>query len=113
MRIAQNKQRILYILPIFTEDSAQQIRYKTSVEKGRYSGYIFDSADKAADIAYTNKKDCNGSDTELKLDIYTPSGDTADKRPVIIWVHGVGMRSSADRFFFGRGCSNSGNCDIL
>ena len=52
MRIAQNKQRILYILPIFTEDSAQQIRYKTSAEKGRYSGYIFDSADKAADIAY-------------------------------------------------------------
>ena len=25
MRIAQNKQRILYILPIFTEDSSQQI----------------------------------------------------------------------------------------
>ena len=52
MRIAQNKQRILYILPIFTEDSAQQIRYKTSAEKGRYSGYIFDSTDKSADIAY-------------------------------------------------------------
>ena len=55
MRIAQNKQRILYILPIFTEDSAQQIRYKTSAEKGRYSGYIFDSADKSADIAYAKK----------------------------------------------------------
>ena len=85
----------------------------SSAEKGRYSGYISDSADKTADITYTKKKDCNGSDTELKLDIYTPSEDTADKRPVIIWVHGGGMRSSADRFFFGRGCSNSGNCDIL
>lgn len=37
---------------ISTEDSAQQIRYKTSAEKGRYSGYISDSADESPDIAY-------------------------------------------------------------
>ncbi|MGN0648921.1 MAG: alpha/beta hydrolase [Oscillospiraceae bacterium] len=58
---------------------------------GRYSENVFDNVDVKTDIVYAQKKDYLGNDIQLKLDVYLPEGDTCDKRPVIIWVHGGGM----------------------
>ena len=33
----------------------------------------------------------DGHPTSLQLDIYQPGGDTADRRPVIVWIHGGGF----------------------
>ena len=60
-------------------------------DSGRYSMNIFDDILAEKDIVYTVKKNYNQTDTELKLDIYSPDGDSDNKRPVIIWVHGGGM----------------------
>lgn len=57
----------------------------------RYSEDISGSIAMEADIVYANKKDHEQNDTDLKLDLYQPADDTAENRPVIIWVHGGGM----------------------
>lgn len=57
----------------------------------RYSENVFEDITVKKDIVYAVKKDSKQTDTELKLDIYSPDGDPETKRPVIIWVHGGGM----------------------
>lgn len=57
----------------------------------RYSENIFENIIVEKDIVYSVKKDYTQADTELKLDIYSPDGDSENKHPVIIWVHGGGM----------------------
>ncbi|MGN0165423.1 MAG: alpha/beta hydrolase [Lachnospiraceae bacterium] len=57
----------------------------------RYVENIFENVDIKTDILYAEKKDYQGNDIQLKLDVYQPAEDIADKRPVIIWVHGGGM----------------------
>lgn len=60
-------------------------------ETGRYSENIFENITVERDIVYAVKKDHKQADTELKLDIYSPDGDSENNRPVILWVHGGGM----------------------
>lgn len=62
-----------------------------SEKSNRYGECIFDNVDVKRDIVYAEKKDYLGNDIQLKLDVYQPAGDTVNKRPVIIWVHGGGM----------------------
>ncbi|MGN0701040.1 MAG: alpha/beta hydrolase [Oscillospiraceae bacterium] len=62
-----------------------------SEEDNRYSEDIFEDVTMETDIVYANKKDYRLNDTDLKLDLYQPVDDTAENRPVIIWVHGGGM----------------------
>jgi acetyl esterase/lipase len=47
---------------------------------------------KTADVVYGDGINENGELEQLKLDLYTPSGDTATDRPVVIWAHGGGFR---------------------
>ena len=58
----------------------------------RYRDAVFSSVDVAKDLQYGSAPalDGSGSTVDLKLDLYTPAGDTVAKRPAIVWVHGGG-----------------------
>lgn len=79
---------ILFISPLkncfsqFTHNYCNSPRYDTEVFTG-------DSI--SGNIMYGSNIDYLGSTTTLTMDIYTPSGDTAAIRPLIIWVHGGGF----------------------
>ncbi|MGN0608084.1 MAG: alpha/beta hydrolase [Oscillospiraceae bacterium] len=75
-------------------DSSTEIISETTAGTEKAADYaenIFEDITVKKDIVYAVKKDCKQTDTELKLDVYSPVGDTETKRPVIIWVHGGGM----------------------
>lgn len=55
---------------------------------GRYSSPVFSSFNKTSDISYGQNIDYQGNNTDLKLDVYQPIGDTMTERPLIIWAHG-------------------------
>ena len=55
----------------------------------RYRDNVFTTVQKRADITYgTAIDEIDHSVVTLKLDLYTPKGDTLNRRPVIVWVHG-------------------------
>ena len=57
----------------------------------RYRDPVFQSVDVAKDLQYGSGPALDGGGTvALKLDLYTPAGDTVAKRPAIVWVHGGG-----------------------
>lgn len=66
-----------------TEEMTVEAQVSEETEN-RYSEYIFEDAAMETDIVYANKKDYRQNDTDLKLDLYQPVGDTAENRPVII-----------------------------
>lgn len=75
-----------------TVSEAETVEPSVSEEpENRYSENIFGDTAMETDIVYVNKKDYQLNDTDLKLDLYQPVDDTAENRPVIIWVHGGGM----------------------
>src|SRR6266540_2081813 len=55
---------------------------------GRYVGPVFEHVEVTSDVPYRETFDYLGKPIELHLDIYQPRGDTAARRPVIIWMHG-------------------------
>ncbi len=63
----------------------------TGGEKTRYYDEIFSKVSVEKDIVYGESVDYTGKKIELKLDVYKPEGDTEDKRPLIIWIHGGGF----------------------
>ena len=77
--------------PNEVQTSETNVTSESGEKDDRYSRCIFENVDIASDIVYAKKTDYLGNDIELKLDVYQPAGDTLDKRPVIIWVHGGGM----------------------
>ncbi len=56
----------------------------------RYRDEIFGSVTKTSDLQYGSAVDLANKPVALKLDLYEPAGDTATKRPAVIWVHGGG-----------------------
>ena len=54
----------------------------------RYSDEVFASVNISSGITYGSAKNINNSTETLTLDVYEPAGDTASKRPLIIWGHG-------------------------
>ncbi len=54
----------------------------------RYSDEVFASVNITSGITYGSAKNVNNSVETLTMDIYEPAGDTASKRPIIIWGHG-------------------------
>jgi acetyl esterase/lipase len=62
----------------------------------RYRDPVFAGVTKTADITYGSAVDQSGVTQTLKLDMYQPTGDTIQKRPAIVWVHGGGF-SSGDK----------------
>lgn len=59
----------------------------------RYRDQVFSAVTTTTDITYGSASDADGNPVDLKLDLYQPSGDTAAKRPALVWVHGGGFTS--------------------
>jgi acetyl esterase/lipase len=59
----------------------------------RFRDELFGAAAKTANLVYGSAPDASGAPVALKLDLYQPAGDTARRRPAVIWVHGGGFRS--------------------
>jgi acetyl esterase/lipase len=57
----------------------------------RYRDPKFAAVTKTADITYGSAVDQSQVTQTLKLDLYQPTGDTIQKRPAIVWVHGGGF----------------------
>ncbi|PWH86847.1 T9SS type A sorting domain-containing protein [Brumimicrobium oceani] len=55
---------------------------------GRYENEIFTNFDLTADIQYGANLNFDGTNQDLFLDIYRPTGDTDNSRPLIIFIHG-------------------------
>jgi acetyl esterase/lipase len=56
----------------------------------RYRDEIFSNTTITKDIQYGSAVSQTGATVALKLDLYQPTGDTATKRPVLVYVHGGG-----------------------
>ena len=59
----------------------------------RYRDQVFSAVTTTPEITYGTAPDDNGNQVALKLDLYQPTGDTAAKRPAVVWVHGGGFTS--------------------
>jgi len=57
----------------------------------RYRDLVFSGASTTTGVVYGVAPDQDGKLVDLKLDLYQPEGDTAPKRPAIVWVHGGGF----------------------
>jgi dipeptidyl aminopeptidase/acylaminoacyl peptidase len=57
----------------------------------RYRDQVFSSVSVTNDLTYGSAPDADGNPVTLKLDLYQPAGDTAAKRPALVWVHGGGF----------------------
>ena len=55
---------------------------------GRYATDVFTAVSITSNIVYGQNTSFSNQNTPLKLDFYAPTGDTATKRPLIIWTHG-------------------------
>ncbi len=55
---------------------------------GRFATDLFPTVTTTSNVTYGSNTSWSGQATTLKLDVYEPTGDTASKRPLIIWVHG-------------------------
>lgn len=54
----------------------------------RYVHAVFTDVDVTRDIVYRRTTNHQGQAVELKLDIYQPRGDTATRRPAVMWMFG-------------------------
>ncbi len=54
----------------------------------RYRDQVFSEVTITRDLQYGSATNVEGETEALNLDLYQPTGDTADARPAIIWVHG-------------------------
>jgi acetyl esterase/lipase len=59
----------------------------------RYRDQVFSAVTTTNDITYGRAPLDDGTQVDLKLDLYQPTGDTATKRPALVWVHGGGFTS--------------------
>jgi para-nitrobenzyl esterase len=57
----------------------------------RYRDPVFTAVTKTSDVTYGSAIDQSGNLQTLTLDLYQPTGDTVQKRPAIVWVHGGGF----------------------
>lgn len=55
---------------------------------GRYCSEIFTNVTTTSNITYGSAVNVNNSTQSLELDIYTPTGDTVSRRPVVVLAHG-------------------------
>jgi acetyl esterase/lipase len=57
----------------------------------RYRDAVFTDVTKVSDITYGSAVNLRGDTVTLRLDRYTPTGDTVRGRPAVVWVHGGGF----------------------
>lgn len=56
--------------------------------RGRYLDPVFEDVEVDRDVVYRRTTDYRGNPIELRIDIYRPAGDTATRRPAVMWIHG-------------------------
>ncbi len=56
--------------------------------RGRYLDVTFPEVQVDRDIVYRETVDARGNPVRLTLDIYRPVGDSATRRPAVMWMHG-------------------------
>jgi len=61
----------------------------------RYVDEVFPSVDVEQNIVYGHAPDNQGTEVELRLDLYQPQGDTEPRRPVLIVIHGGGFTAGS------------------
>jgi acetyl esterase/lipase len=57
----------------------------------RYRDQVFTDVTITRDLQYGSATNVEGETEALLLDLYQPAGDTATRRPAVIWVHGGGF----------------------
>ncbi len=71
---------------------------------GRYLNDIYSNVDVTSNIQYGSNVDLDANNVNLMMDIYEPQGDTASKRPVVIFAHGGsfigGSKTDPDIVYF-------------
>ena len=60
---------------------------RTATAASRYLDPMF-LPDVQRDVVYGSAINVDGTVVTLQLDLYTPRGDTATRRPVVVWAHG-------------------------
>jgi para-nitrobenzyl esterase len=73
-------------LPYLTPPGAAPLRYRDA---------IFTAVTLTPAVSYGSAVDQAGNTLDLKLDVYSPTGDTETSRPAIVWVHGGGFSSGS------------------
>lgn len=67
---------------------------------GRYDAEVFSAVTTTSNLVYGSAPNSSGTTTQLFLNIYEPTGDTATVRPLIVWAHGgsfvTGTRNDPD-----------------
>lgn len=76
-----------YLLGLFVA-GAFSAQAQQDCSNGRYVDEIFPTITTTSDIQYGANLDLNGSNVNLLLDLYEPTGDAETNRPVIIFIHG-------------------------
>ena len=91
--VSISKTIVLFFIPFLVLLSCP-LRGQTSeisaCNTGRYTSEIFSSYNKAT-IQYGSNNDVLGNSISLYMDIYTPQGDTALHRPLVIFAFGGGF----------------------
>ncbi len=54
----------------------------------RFDQEVFSNVTTTSDIQFGSNIDANGANLNLTMDIYEPTGDTMQARPLIVWAHG-------------------------
>lgn len=60
-------------------------------EGTRYVHRVFDEVTVTRDVVYRSTTTYDGQPVDLRLDIYQPTGDSADERPAVMWMFGGGF----------------------
>src|SRR5688500_5164923 len=54
----------------------------------RYLDEVFDEVERTEGVEYREAVTVDGTTQQLHLDVYEPAGDTAERRPVVLLMHG-------------------------
>ena len=63
----------------------------------RYIDTVFHKVEVKKDLVFGEAVNFEGKPEKLLLDVYSPLGDSLNKRPVIMWIHGGGFRYGNDK----------------
>lgn len=75
----------------------------TAQEAKRFRHEVFSHIDSSVDLTYGRAMNIKGATEELKLDVFTPpSGDSLQKRPLLIFIHGGGFANGNRKLALGR-----------
>ncbi len=82
--------KAIFILLYFAAMLTAVAQYP-SCDGNRYRTYVFPAYDSVINIQYGHNFTQGGASQNLIMDIYTPHGDVATKRPMILFIHGGGF----------------------